>query len=321
MRISGRKALLFFLLIVVITSVVFIILNFPPYQHDMHTAREKLLVGSQVIKIPSGLIEYASVGDGYPVLIVHGAGGGYDQGLILGKSIDEDFRRIAISRFGYLRTPLPVNASPIEMADAYAALLDKLNISKVAVLGMSRGGPSSLQFALRYPERCSALVMISAISYTPPPESFIQNIIFNTLFESDFVYWLITTKFKSQLISIFGVPEKTQTKLTTAENKWISEFLHSMHPISLRKAGIHNDRKYRIHEHTLEHITVPTLVIHAEDDSLISFTQGQYTAQNIPDAQFIKLQNGGHLLMGQHEKVKSEIDNFLKKYTKVSIEK
>ena len=320
-RISGKKALLFLLLIIVITSVVFIMLNYQHYQHDMSIAREKLLVGSQVIQTPSGQIEHASVGDGYPILIVHGAGGGYDQGLILGEFVGDDFHKIAISRFGYLRTPLSINASPIAMADAYADLLDELNISKVAVLGMSRGGPSSIQFALRYPNRCSALVMLSAISYTPPPESFIQKNIFNVLFESDFVYWLITTKLKSQLISIFGVPKETQVKLTTAEKGWTSKFLQSMHPISLRKAGIHNDRKYKIHDYSLEHITVPTLVIHAEDDSLISFTQGQYTAQNIPDAQLIKLQNGGHLLMGQHEKVKSEIDNFLKKYTKVNIEK
>ena len=153
--------------------------------------------------------------------------------------------------------------------------------------------------------------MLSAISYTPPPESFIQKNIFNVLFHSDFVYWLITTKFESQLMSIFGVPKKTQTNLPPAEKKWASKFLQSMHPISLRKAGIDNDRKYKIHEYSLEHITVPTLVIHAEDDSLISFTQGQYTAQHIPDAYFIKVPNGGHLLMGQHEKVKSELASFL----------
>lgn len=296
-------------------------LNYPRYQHDIHAARERLLAGSQVIQTNSGPIEYATIGDGYPVLVVHGAGGGYDQGRIMAQFVGDDFRRIAISRFGHLRTPLPVNASPIAMADAYADLLDELNISKVAVLGMSRGGPSSIQFALRHPDRCSALVMLSAISYTPPPESFIQKNIFNVLFESDFVYWLITTKFESQLISIFGVPAEAQARLTPAEKEWASEFLQSMHPISLRKAGIYNDRKYKIHDYSLEHITVPTLVIHAEDDSLISFTQGQYSAQNIPDAQFIKLQSGGHLLMGQHEKVKSGIEEFLKQHTRADAEK
>ena len=94
-----------------------------------------------------------------------------------------------------------------------------------------------------------------------------------------------------------------------------------MHPISLRKAGIHNDRKYKIHDHSLEYITVPTLVIHAEDDALISFTQGQYTAQNIPGARLIELQSGGHLLIGQQEKVRSEVEEFLRQHTRADAEK
>ena len=231
-------------IILAVTAVVFVALTYPHYLHDMHEARERLLAGSQVLQTNSGPIEYAIVGDGYPVLVVHGAGGGYDQGFIIAQFVGDDFRPIAISRFGYLRTPLPDNASPAAMADTYADLLDELNISKVAVLGMSRGGPSSIQFALRYPDRCSALVMVSAISYTPPPETFIQKNIFNVLFESDFVYWLITTKFESQLISTFGVPTEAQARLTPSEKEWVSEFLQTMHPISLRKSGISNDREY-----------------------------------------------------------------------------
>lgn len=308
-------------IILVVTAVVFVALTYPRYQHDMHEARERLLAGSQVIQTNSGPIEYATVGDGYPVLVVHGAGGGYDQGLILAQFEGDDFRPIAISRFGYLRTPLPANASPAAMADAYADLLDELNISRVAVVGVSRGGPSSLQFALRHPDRCSALVMLSAISHTPPKESFMQKIIFNTIFRSDFVYWLITTKFESNLISTFGVPAKAQARLTPAEKEWASEFLQTMHPISLRKAGIYNDREYSVHDYPLESITVPTLVIHAEDDSLISFTQGQYTAQNIPGARLIKLQSGGHFLIGHHEKVRSEVVEFLKQHTPAEAEK
>jgi pimeloyl-ACP methyl ester carboxylesterase len=309
------------IIILVVTAVVFMALTYARYKHDMHEARARLLAGSQVIQTSSGPIEYACIGDGYPVLVVHGAGGGYDQGLILGEFVGDRFRQIAISRFGYLRTPLPVDASPIAMADAYADVLDELNINKVAVLAISRGGPSSLQFALRHHDRCSALVMLSAISYTPPAESFMQKNIFNVLFQSDFVYWLITTKFESQLLSTFGVTKETQGKVPAAEMKWASEFLQSMHPISLRKAGIDNDRKYKIHEHSLEHIIVPTLVIHTVDDALVSFTQGQYTAQNIPGARLIELLSGGHLLMGQHEKVRSEVEEFLKQHTRADMEK
>lgn len=82
------------------------------YQHDIHVARERVLAGSQVIETACGPIEYAISGDGFPVLVMHGAGGGYDQGLEIARSfVGDGFRFIVPSRFGYLRTPLPANAS------------------------------------------------------------------------------------------------------------------------------------------------------------------------------------------------------------------
>jgi 2-hydroxy-6-oxonona-2,4-dienedioate hydrolase len=38
-------------------------------------------------------------------------------------------------------------------ADAYAQLLDSLGIVKVVVVGISAGAWSSMQFAIRYPDR------------------------------------------------------------------------------------------------------------------------------------------------------------------------
>ena len=76
---------------------------------------------------------------------------------------------IAVSRFGYLRTPLPEDASAAAQADAHACLLDALNIKRAAVLGTSAGGPSSLQFALRHPGRTAALVLLVPAAYAPRP--------------------------------------------------------------------------------------------------------------------------------------------------------
>ena len=53
--------------------------------------------------------------------------GGFDQGLELGDGlVRAGFRLIAPSRFGYLRTPLPADASAEAQADAHASLLDAL---------------------------------------------------------------------------------------------------------------------------------------------------------------------------------------------------
>lgn len=59
-----------------------------------------------------------------------------------------------------------------------------------------------------------------------------------------------------------------------------------MHPISLRKTGIFNERReitfldpdvFR-----LDCITAPTLVIHGQRDTLQPFSHGEHTAEKIP---------------------------------------
>jgi 2-hydroxy-6-oxonona-2,4-dienedioate hydrolase len=52
-------------------------LTYTSYQRHLHQARERILTGSHIIHTPCGPIEYTLAGDGPPVLVVHGAGGGY----------------------------------------------------------------------------------------------------------------------------------------------------------------------------------------------------------------------------------------------------
>jgi len=47
----------------------------------LRTHRARVARGSQVVPSRFGQIEFATLGHGAPVLIVHGAGGGFDQGL------------------------------------------------------------------------------------------------------------------------------------------------------------------------------------------------------------------------------------------------
>lgn len=74
------------------------------YSRDIRAARARVSSGSNVLNTPCGPIEYAEAGNGPPVLVIHGAGGGFDQGLELAQPlIDAGFRVTAVSRFGYLR--------------------------------------------------------------------------------------------------------------------------------------------------------------------------------------------------------------------------
>ncbi len=148
-------------IIVSLLVVALIGLVYWNYRGDIHQARERVSTGSQIVQTPCGPIEYAIAGDGPAVLVVHGAGGGFDQGLEFARTLaGSGFRVIAMSRFGYLRTPLPADASAAAQADAHACLLDALNLPAAAIVGASAGAPSSMQFALRHPQRCTALVLL-----------------------------------------------------------------------------------------------------------------------------------------------------------------
>src|SRR5689334_18478261 len=138
------------------------------YERDVGAARRRVSTGSLVAETRCGPIEYAERGQGPPVLVVHGAGGGFDQGLALGgRLIDHGYRVIAPSRFGYLRTPLPADASAQAQADAHACLLEALGVDRAAVFGVSAGGPSTIELCLRHPDRCSAMILLVPLAYPP----------------------------------------------------------------------------------------------------------------------------------------------------------
>jgi pimeloyl-ACP methyl ester carboxylesterase len=117
---------------------------------------------SSIAPSPYGDIEYTQGGAGPAVLVIHGAGGGHDQGELIAVAVlNEQFHWIAPSRFGYLRSELRAGATSDDQAHAYACLLDHLRVQRVAVVAVSAGGPSALLFALLHPEQVSSLTLKS----------------------------------------------------------------------------------------------------------------------------------------------------------------
>ena len=161
------------------------------YQKEMSIAKKCIAKDSRFIKTARGRIEYSTAGKGLPVLFIPGAGGGHDMSRLYAKRIGDDFFWICPSLFGYLRTPVPKDASFESQANAYAALLDYLQIEKAALIGLSVGGPSALLIALHYPNRCAALVLQSAISKTTTKRP-VSDRFYNIIFRSDFIYWVIS---------------------------------------------------------------------------------------------------------------------------------
>jgi len=293
------------------------------YQRDIQQARHRVSSGSQIAETACGPIEYAVTGDGPLVLVVHGAGGGFDQGLDFGASlVERGFRVIAMSRFGYLRTPLPADASPAAQADAHACLLDALGIKRVAVAGASAGAPSSMQFALRHSRRITALVLLVPAIYVPrpggaPPVTTPRGTEFliDMGLRSDFLFWAASRLARRAVIrAILATPPAAVENASPEEQARVQQVLDHILPITQRRLGLLNEAAVipSLQRYELERINVPTLTISFADDLYGTYDGARYTAEQIRGARFVGYPSGGHLWVGHQQDVSDEIVRFLK---------
>jgi 2-hydroxy-6-oxonona-2,4-dienedioate hydrolase len=302
-------------------------LAYAAYRKDIEAARRRIETETQVIGSEHGTIEFAESGDGPAVLLIHGAGGGFDQGLDLGRAfIGDHYRVVAPSRFGYLGTPLLADSSPEAQADAHLRLLDALQLDRVPVIGVSAGAPSAMQLCLKHPERCSGLVLIVPMAWTPQrpaagaPSPFFEAVL-SAIAASDVLFWTATKVARMTLLkTILGTPVEVYWKATKDERRSVDQMLRSILPISRRAAGIWNDSvvSSNLTRYQLEDIRVPTLIISAADDLYGTYESSFYTAEEIEDAKFVGFATGGHLLIGHEAEVRSQITSFLERVEAVS---
>jgi len=298
------------------------------YRREIRDARERVSTGSRVIVTPCGPIEYAVAGDGPAILVAHGAGGGFDQGLDSSAAlVKSGFRVIAPSRFGYLGTPLPPDASPAAQADAYACLLDALTIHTVAVVGVSAGAPSAMQFALRHPARTTALVLLVPLAYPALTEQRKSGAmprrmpaaakwLFDAALASDFLFWAalrLAPRMMTQVV--LGTPPAVLEGASPEEQARVKIVGDHVLPIGARRLGLVNDAAVApsLPRYELERIAAPTLVIAVADCLYGTYEGARYSAEHIPGARFVGFASGGHLWAGHHHEVMAEVDTFLER--------
>ncbi len=316
------KTYLFVILLsVLVTGIVVVVVCF---QRDLRLARKKIVsLGSRVIETDCGTIEYARVGKGDPVLVVHGLMGGFDQGLIEAEFLDSKYQAIVVSRFGYLRSPVPENADFNLQADLYACLLDELKISKVVVFGTSGGANSSIRFTARYPERTLALILMepAAPGKDIPPVP--PRLLFDTMLRNDFVYWAMTKIpfTKSFIENRLGVPKGFILKPEMQTR--VNQILESTFPISERNDGMIFDMFYsgEFYEelsdttsYPLGQVEIPVLLISALDDPNSIPENVKMMSEKFQHARLLVLPDGGHLTLGHENEVKAEIAQFLQSH-------
>jgi len=265
-----------------------------------------LVRNSAVAKTDHGDIEFADVGTGTPLLMLHGTPGGYDQVLSLVNATglnERGVRAIIPSRPGYLRTPIASGATPEDQARLYEALLRELGLAQVFVFGVSGGGPSALQFAALYPERCLGLILEEAVT-----QKIVETPLTLPSVLVDFLIYFFRHS-SAKKLKRSGIIDPVQLTLAAEAGETVALF-------AKRNIGQRNDLTHfaTMGRIPFEAISCPTLILHGSLDEEVPISHAELALANIANSQLERIQGANHAMPGTHHK---ELDRLIRAFVKI----
>jgi pimeloyl-ACP methyl ester carboxylesterase len=276
-----------------------------------------------VVPTTRGPVECAVVGEGAPLLALHGAMGGWDQSLLLARALDAvalGHRCACVSRPGYLGTPLGSGRTPEEQADLYAALLDGLRVDRAVVAAVSGGGPSAIAFALRHPERCRALVLVSAASARMDVPLPLAWYVLKVAARVPPLARLMARQAgrDPDAAATRSIPDDALRARTLAHPE-AGPLLRALQAstgdrMALRLPGTENDIATTRRElaFPLERVRVPALAIHGTADRVAPFAMSRALAERVPGAELLAIEGGEHVALFTHlDVIRARVRAFL----------
>lgn len=321
---SGKGLLVTIICIMAVAVLFFTACKTPPdiWQGWKQREIERLNEGSKIAETAQGPVEYAIVGDGIPVLLLHGSMSGYDGGLVMGDIFHTDgLMLICISRPGYLRTPLETGRTMKEQADAIAALLDYLQINSIFIIGGSAGGPPAMRFAMQHPDRCRGLILVSSAFESRDLSEFTksQQRYMMKSFEDPESYkqYQMVKKNPARAASLMFPVSAPELKEDPVKLDYAKQFMLTSFPMSIRKEGTLNDMRSEnaVTPSELKQIRVPTLILHGSLDDWAPTTKAEEAAAAIPGAE-MHIYEGDHMFfITSMEEVQKELFAFIEDFS------
>ena len=259
------------------------------------------------VRLGYGRMTYVDRGEGEVILSVHGLYGGYDQAFDNLEDFSSGHRILAPSRFGYTGSVVKGDGTPKEQAEAYAELLDHLDIERVFVVATSAGGTPAIRFALDYPERTKGLILFcSAAPWNEKPQKIPRLMGPPPFMNYDFSMWMSFPCYRF----IYGMK---------------ANVIHSMLPLTERKRGAEIDvritnRDMAVHfeQYPIEEMRVPVLLLHAKDDRIAPFDspkgQVKESFHRYRNLEKVIFETGGHFMSGHSAEINAAVTDFINRH-------
>lgn len=240
---------------------------------------------------------YEDTGSGRPILFIHEFSGDYRAWELQVRYFARRYRCITYNARGYPPSAVPDSVekySQRRAVDDAANVLKHLKIDKAHIVGLSMGGFAALHFGIHYPELALSVV-VGAAGMGAEPEKSAQ---FKQ--EVEVVAKRFETEGAEKFAPIYGSgPGREQLELK--DPRGFKEFLtqlgeHSSKGAALTLRGVQAQRPSPFDlVPQLEKMTVPTLIIHGDEDRSCLGT-GAFLKRTIPSAGLMVFPKTGHTI-------------------------
>ncbi|MFM9965200.1 MAG: alpha/beta fold hydrolase [Planctomycetaceae bacterium] len=241
------------------------------------------------IDFPGATLSVADIGQGPPILFVHGFPLDHSMWRSQWADLSRDFRCIAPDLRGFGRSSVTAGKVSMEQfADDLAALLDALGITEPVVLcGLSMGGYIAWQFVRRHAARLRGLILCDTRAVPDSAEAAAGRL----KLADDVV------RLGPELVANAMLPRLFAPNTTAQRPEWVHELRQTMlatnpQGIAAASRGMAERDDARSFLPTID---CPTLVLVGEHDVISPPAEMRDIATAIPRSVFQIIENAGHM--------------------------
>lgn len=237
-------------------------------------------VNKEVVAVSGCDLEVITVGDGQPVLALHGGNGPFGAAPFV-KALGARHRVIVPSHPGFGYSSRPDHVDKIDdVAYVYLDLLETLDLRDVVVMGFSIGGWIAAEIATKCLHRIAKVVMVGAVGIKLGDRE-----------TRDFPdVFAMSAEQLSQLA--FHDPEKAKIDFSAMSDETLRLVSRNRETFALYawEPYLHNPKLLsRLHR-----ITVPALFLWGESDGLVRPEYGRRYSEIVPHGEFDIVARAGH---------------------------
>ncbi|HEY2421253.1 MAG TPA: alpha/beta hydrolase [Neobacillus sp.] len=256
-------------------------------------------------KVSKSGIHYLHLGTGEPLVLIHGLGE-VKEGWQNQFELADQYELIIPDLRGHGECTKTDGISIENFASDVIGLLKELGIENAHILGLSMGGAVAQEIYRQTPNLCRSLMLISTFHYFP---AFFKGLLFSH--QKRRFYFAISTRRQTEM--------SARLCLYSWKKEVLEKFNHFYRPnhqtflTALNACLDVNNLKL------LPNITVPTLIIGGQYDSVLPVWIQMWMHKLIPHSQFIIMRNTGHVAkLEAKERFNLLLRNFLTKQKSVA---